>query len=92
MATNGVNVGEYRPGDTDEALDIIVRFPKAYRHLDALANMRVKTDEGLIPIRYFVTRQARPKVSQINRQNGLYLYKIEAASSKVTLLHSGESQ
>ncbi|MEJ2755058.1 MAG: efflux RND transporter permease subunit, partial [Gammaproteobacteria bacterium] len=78
MATNGVKVGEYRPGNTDEALDIIVRYPKANRHLESLSTMRVTTEQGLIPLSHFVTRQALPKVSQITRQNGFYLYKIEA--------------
>lgn len=86
MATNGVRVGEYRPGDTDEALDIIARYPKAYRSLDQLQHMRVNTNQGLIPLSLFVTRQAKPKVNQIKRQNGLFTYKVEAnpAPGKIT--------
>lgn len=86
MATKGVHVGDYRPGDTDEALDIIARYPKAYRTLSQLNSMRVATPQGLIPLSLFVERIAKPKVSQIKRRNGQYMYIVEAnpAPGKIT--------
>jgi multidrug efflux pump len=78
MATNGVRVGDYRPGDTDQALDIIVRYPKAYRSLEQLKQMRVSTAQGLVPLSLFVTREPQAKVTVITRQNGRFMYKVEA--------------
>ena len=42
MVTNGLWLGEYRPDDVDDELDIRVRFPEHKRNIDRLDNIRVK--------------------------------------------------
>ena len=70
MLTNGMTVGTYRPDDSDEEVDIVVRLPKGNRTLDQMDQMRVKTEKGTVPLSNFVTRTAVPKVALINRVEG----------------------
>jgi len=67
LATSGVKLGGYRPRDTDEELDIRARFPGAYRTLEQLRSLRIKTPAGQVPIGNFVTMEARAKTGTISR-------------------------
>ena len=67
MITNGVKVGEYRPDDADEEIDIRVRFPRSDRNLERLDLLRVPTREGNIPISNFITRVPAQAVGTIDR-------------------------
>jgi len=67
MVTTGIKVGEYRPDDTDEEIDIRVRYPVAYRTIEELDRIRINTDVGLVPIGNLVEREAQPKVGSVNR-------------------------
>lgn len=78
LVTNGILIGEYRPDDSRDEVDIRVRFPDNFRVLDQLDNLRVQTQMGLVPISNFVTREARPQVSSIERINGLRRIVIKA--------------
>ena len=66
LVTNGILIGEYRPDDARDEVDIRVRFPDNFRVLDQLDNLRVQTPMGLVPISNFVKREARPQVSSIS--------------------------
>ncbi|MDH3976900.1 MAG: efflux RND transporter permease subunit [Gammaproteobacteria bacterium] len=57
LVTNGIKLGNYRPDDADDEIDIRVRFPSEYRSLDALSELRIPTQRGNIPISTFVTRE-----------------------------------
>ena len=70
MLTNGVYMGVYRPDDTEEEVDIRLRYPREYRGLDEIDTIRIATANGPVPISSFITREARPKVSSIQRVNG----------------------
>ncbi|MDO9125905.1 MAG: efflux RND transporter permease subunit, partial [Parvibaculum sp.] len=70
LVTNGIMIGEYRPDDAQDEVDIRARFPDSYRVLDQLDQLRVQTQRGLVPITNFVTRDAQPQVSTIERING----------------------
>ena len=70
LVTKGIKVGEYRPDDADEEIDILVRFPLDERGLDQLDRLRVQTAEGLVPISNFVSRTPKPKVGTIQRTDG----------------------
>ena len=70
MVTNGMQLGEYRPDDADEEIDIVVRLPETYRDFEHLKQIRVQTASGLVPIANFVTREPRPKVSILRRVDG----------------------
>lgn len=70
MLTNGMTVGTYRPDESDEEVDIVVRLPRDNRTLDQMDQMRVKTEKGTIPLSNFVTRTAVPRVALIRRVDG----------------------
>ncbi|MEG3620276.1 efflux RND transporter permease subunit [Magnetovibrio sp. PR-2] len=67
LATSGIKLGEYRPTDTDDELDIRARFPGDYRTLEQLRHIRVKTPGGMVPIDNFVTMEAQAKTGTISR-------------------------
>ena len=78
ILTHGINAGEYRPDDTDEAVEIRVRFPFGARSIDQLDRLRVPTSEGAVPITNFVTRKAVPRTGAINRTDGQRILEIAA--------------
>jgi len=57
LVTNGILLGDYRPDDADEEIDIRVRFPPGDRSLDQLGDLRIPTDRGAVPISTFVKRE-----------------------------------
>ncbi len=78
MITNGMKLGEYRPDDSDDEIDIVVRLPETYRSIDHLDQIRVRTEAGLVPISNFVERKARPKVGLLRRVDGSRVMTIKA--------------
>lgn len=71
LMTNGVFMGDYRPTDSEEEVDIRVRYPAEYRGLEQMDTIRINTASGdLVPISSFVTRVAKPAVSAIQRVDG----------------------
>ncbi len=69
LVTNGLKASEYRPVDSDKAVDILVRFPPDRRSLDQIDDLRVQTQAGHVPIGNFVTRFPAQRVGYINRVN-----------------------
>jgi multidrug efflux pump len=67
LVTNGIKIGEYRPDDTDDEIDIRVRYPESSRSLSQIDELRIPTPNGLVPISTFVTREPAQKVSTIRR-------------------------
>jgi multidrug efflux pump len=78
MATNGLKLGEYRPDDVDDELDIRVRFPEDKRNIGRLDSLRLKTSQGLVPVSSFVTRTAAPKVDTIRRVDSKRVVTLQA--------------
>ena len=78
LVTNGIKAGEYRPDDTDDEVEIRVRFPFSERSLGQLDRLRVTTSEGAVPVANFVTRAAVPRTGTINRTDGQRTLKIES--------------
>lgn len=67
LVTNGIKVGEYRPDDSDEEIDIRVRFPRDKRSLDRLGDLRVPADGGSVPISTFVSQEPADATRTIMR-------------------------
>jgi multidrug efflux pump len=67
LVTNGIKIGEYRPDDAEEEIDIRVRYPLDSRNLDEIDKLRVPSDNGPIPITNFVDRTPAQKVGTIER-------------------------
>jgi len=78
LVTNGIKVGEYRPDDTDEEVDIRVRFPIDDRSLAQLDRLRVPGPDGPVPIANFVEREAQPRVGTLHRTDGQRVLEVEA--------------
>lgn len=70
LLTNGVMMGDFRPDDSEEEVEIRVRYPEEYRGIEQIDNIRINTASGLIPISSFITREALPGVSSIQRVDG----------------------
>ncbi|SDL44952.1 efflux RND transporter permease subunit [Aliiruegeria lutimaris] len=78
LLTQGITVADYRPDDTDDALDIRVRFPRQERSLAELGNLRVPTSAGLVPISNFVTFVPTPRTGIIRRLDQKRVTTVEA--------------
>lgn len=67
LVTNGIKIGEYRPDDSDDEIDIRVRYPADRRSLAQIDELRIPTDNGQVPISTFIERVPAQKVSSIRR-------------------------
>lgn len=67
LVTNGIKIGEYRPDDSDDEIDIRVRYPSEKRNLAQIDELRIPSEQGLVPISTFVDRVPAQKVSTIRR-------------------------
>ena len=78
LVTNGIKIGEYRPDDADDEIDIRVRYPYDSRSLTQIDELRIPTSTGLVPISNFVKRVPANKVSTIQRTDMRRTMKVEA--------------
>lgn len=99
LITNGVKVGEYRPDRADDGVDIRVRFPADDRGIDALNDLRISTQRGLVPISNFVNMSPTPNVDTLQRIDGVPIGQVRAdvaagvlADSQVKILEEWVAQ
>lgn len=78
LVTNGVKIGEYRPDDAEDEIDIRVRYPYSSRNLAQIDELRIPTKDGLIPISNFVKRVPANKVSSVQRTDMRRTMRVEA--------------
>ena len=78
LVTNGIMIGEYRPDDSDDEIEIRVRYPMQDRSLSQLDELRIPTPDGLVPISTFVERVPAQQVSTITRTDMRRTMTIEA--------------
>ena len=78
LVTNGILIGDYRPHDADDEVDIRVRFPLADRNLSRLDDLRVYSADGMVPVSTFVTRTPAPRVGNLQRVDGRRIMTISA--------------
>lgn len=76
MVTSGIKLGEYRPDDSKEEIDIRARFQKDKRTLSSLDEITVNTRNGAVPISSFVDVEARPNTTSLVRRDGRFFYEI----------------
>jgi multidrug efflux pump len=67
LVTNGIKIGEYRPDDSDDEIDIRVRYPEGSRSLAQIDELRIPSDQGPVPISTFIERVPAQKVGTIRR-------------------------
>lgn len=78
LVTNGLKIGEYRPDDVDDELDILVRYPVDSRFIGKLDELRMKTANGMVPISNFVERTPQPKTDLIRHIDSQRVLMVEA--------------
>jgi len=70
MVSNGILVGDYRPNDSDEEVEIRVRFPDNYRNLEQMSDLMITSPVGLVPMGLMVEQRPGPKVTDLDRVDG----------------------
>jgi len=81
MVTTGIKLGGYRPDDADDEIDIRARYPKTYRTIEELGDIRVETlggSDGAVPIANFVTRLPKPSIGTIKRTDARRVMSVKA--------------
>ena len=76
MVTNGILLGEYRPDDSREEIEIRARFPADQRTLSSLDQISVNTRNGAVPVSSFVKVDARQNATSLNKIDGKYYHEI----------------
>ncbi|MEY8840179.1 efflux RND transporter permease subunit, partial [Cribrihabitans sp. XS_ASV171] len=91
LVTRGILLGEMRPLDSDEEIEIRVRLPDQDRVLSTLDSLKVRTEDGLVPLSNFVTRKPVEKLAQISRvdQTRYFDVKADVAPGLVKLVAEG---
>ena len=84
--TAGVKVGEYRPADLDEEVDIRVRFPADQRRLDQFDDLTVNTRFGQAPLSSFVQIVPAYIPPSIRRVSGERAFTVAAEYAKGALV------
>lgn len=99
MMTRGSKVSSYMPSDSDEEIDIVVRFPLEFRALEMIDNLYVVTGSGnSVPLSTFVDIVPEPKVNMVQRIDGKRILRVSAdveegiyAAEKVTALRKWQA-
>ena len=76
LLTRGVRISDFRPDDSEDELDVVMRFMGDQRNLDRLRELRVPAADGsYVPLSVFATLQPREKGGDIERKDGTrYMY------------------
>ncbi|MBD1555591.1 efflux RND transporter permease subunit [Vibrio sp. S9_S30] len=78
FVTNGLKIGDYLPDDSNEEVDILVRFPEDKRDIGRFDQLRVKTQMGLVPLTNFAEIKPYQKQDTIKRLDGYRIINIMA--------------
>ena len=80
MLTNGFKVGEYRPDDAKDEVEIRARFPDSDRTITGIRDLNVVTKQGTVPVSSFVNVIPKENRETVNRKNGKYFQEVGAGS------------
>jgi multidrug efflux pump len=67
LLTTGIKLTSYRPDDSDDEVDLRVRYPAGDRHLGRLDDLRVPTAMGMVPLGNFVRLEPAPRTGALTR-------------------------
>ena len=91
LVTNGIFVARYRPDDSEDEVDIRVRYPSASRGVHALDDLRIATNDGsMVPLSNFVTVVPSQRTNQIEHADSRRVYHVRANMKPNTLLPNAE--
>ncbi|PJI92213.1 multidrug efflux pump [Yoonia maricola] len=93
MVTRGILLDTMRVDSSDEEIEIRVRLPEQDRVLSTLDNLKVRTNQGQIPLSNFITRTPVEKLAQIDRieQKRYFDVKAGVATGLTNLSVDGET-
>ena len=80
MLTNGFKVGEYRPDDAKDEVEIRARFPDSDRTITGIRDLNVVTKKGTVPVSSFVKVIPKENRQTVNRKNGKYFQEVGAGT------------
>ncbi|PSL21683.1 efflux RND transporter permease subunit [Shimia abyssi] len=78
LVTRGILLDTMRVDSSDEEIEIRLRLPENDRVLSTLDSIKVRTNEGLVPLSNFVTRTPVPKLASISRIDQERFYDVKA--------------
>jgi multidrug efflux pump len=82
LVTDGILVGEYRPQDSTQQVDIRVRYPAPARGIHALDEVKVSTPFGMVPASNFVRLVPRQQLNSIERIDAHRVFHVRANLKK----------
>ena len=80
MLTSGFKVGEYRPDDAKDEVEIRARFPDSDRTITGIRDLNVVTRQGTVPVSSFIQVVPKENRQTVNRKNGKYFQEIGAGT------------
>jgi multidrug efflux pump len=80
MLTNGFKVGEYRPDDAKDEVEIRAKFPDSDRTITGIRDLNVVTKLGTVPVSSFVKVIPKENRQTVNRKNGKYFHEVGAGT------------
>lgn len=93
MVTRGILLDTMRVPSSDEEIEIRVRLPAEDRVLSTLDSLRVRTNQGLVPLSNFITRTPVAKLAQIDRIDQTRYFDVKAdVGANLFKLVDGETQ
>ncbi|MCI5043143.1 MAG: efflux RND transporter permease subunit [Aquisalinus sp.] len=78
LVTDGLLIDKFRPDDSDEEIDIRIRYPADERTIAALEDVKIQTQSGPLPISNFVERVAQPQVDRVTRRDSRRVLDVKA--------------
>jgi multidrug efflux pump len=78
LITRGILMDTMRVPSSDEEIEIRVRFPEEARVLSTLDSLRLRTEEGLVPLSNFVSYVPAPQLAEINRVDQSRVFEVKA--------------
>ncbi len=91
MLTNGFKVGQYRPDDSKDEIEIRARFDTKNRSLSGIEDLKVNSINGLIPISTFVKLVPTENRQSVVRRNGKFFHELGVAIDMTVLNSSGQT-
>ncbi|WP_298801708.1 efflux RND transporter permease subunit [uncultured Lentibacter sp.] len=86
LVTRGILLDTMRVDSSDEEIEIRVRLPEQDRVLSTLDTLKLRTQDGLIPLSNFLTRKPVAKLAEINRADQMRYFDVKAGVASATML------
>ncbi len=78
LVTDGLLIDKFRPDDSEEEIDVRIRFPENERTITALEKLRIQTANGALPISNFVQRVPQAQIDRVTRRDSRRVLDVKA--------------